>query len=125
MFDAALLFALPKQEAQPPSPAEKILLLAENLDQNAPKLEAEALRVERLLETLTQPATSIGTEFMNEFITVLEGQLDGIYGLLDYQQTGDEELLQQSLQCLVESDARLQSLEFNLDETREELPLVA
>ncbi|MBS2039272.1 hypothetical protein JST97_30085 [bacterium] len=125
MFAAAKLFALPKEEAPAPSPAEKVLLLAENLDHNLAQLEAEAMRVEQLLETLSQPASEIGNQFMQEFVAVLEGQLNGIYGLLDYQQCGDQELLQQSLQCLVDSDARLCSLESNLEQTRQELPLVA
>ncbi|MFN8611216.1 MAG: hypothetical protein U0931_26975 [Vulcanimicrobiota bacterium] len=125
MFEAARLFALPQQSAHTPSPAEKVLMLAEDLDANVALLEAEAFKVERLLETLTQPTTEVGNQLMQELVAVLEGQLNGIYGLLDYQQYGDEQLLHESLQCLMDSDARLRGLEAGLEDARQELPLVA
>jgi len=126
MFNAATLFALQPEAAAPsPNPAEKVLCWAQDLDRNAPQLEAEAARVEQILETLSQPTTTTGTTLMTEWIEVLEAQLEGIYGLLDFHHSGDQQIFQHSLQCLLDSDARLQMLEHNLAEIQEELPLMA
>lgn len=128
MVHAASLFALepaPEPVQAAPGPAEKVLQWAQDLDLHREDLEREAARVERLLDSLTEPVTSAGNELMAQFVGVLEAQLDGICGLLDYDLTGDEELLQSSLQCLLSSDAELQSLEQRLSATREALPLVA
>ena len=117
-------FALQPEIQSAPNPAEKVLVWAEDLDANALQLEAEAQRVEGLLETLTQPASATGIEMMTELVAVLETQLEGIYGLLEFHQSGDDEVLQQSLHYLLESDSRLQRLELNLEEVRQEVPLL-
>lgn len=122
------LFALsaPAATAQPePRPAETVLEWARDLDAHRAQLEAEADRLEQLLGTLSQPVSAFGAELMTELVHVLEAQLDGVCGLLDYHDTGDEDLLQQSIQRLLDSDARLQQLEFCLEETQQALPLVA
>ena len=125
MFNPANLFALQPEAAAPaPNPAEKVLSWAQDLDANFPQLEREAQRVEQLLETLTEPVSDTGASLMKALVEVFEMQLDGIYGLLDFHQSGDDELLQQSLQSLLGSDARLQRLEWELAEVQEAVPLL-
>jgi len=129
MFQAQKWFALESstvtEVATVETPAEKVLRLAKELPATRPQLESEAVRLEDLLNSLNQPATEVGNQLMVTLVEVLEAQLDGVYGLLDYDLTQDEELLQQSLSLLLDSDARLRQLENSLDEVREELPLVA
>lgn len=103
---------------QTESPVEKVLRLALELPATRPELEAEALRVEALLDGLQAPASPLGEELMVQLVDLLESQLDGIYGLLD----GDDEQFQASLTLLVECDARLQSLESQVEEWRDEVP---
>ncbi len=103
------------------SPAEKVLRLALELPASRPQLEDEALRLEGLLANLAAPGSELGGQLMDCLFEVLEGQLDGIYGLLD----GDDEQFHASLTLLVECDRRLNQLEDQLEELREELPLVA
>ena len=125
MFTPATLFALQPEEAAPsPNPAEKVLSWAQDLDANFPHLEREAQRVEQLLETLAEPVSETGAGLMRALVEVFEMQLDGIYGLLEFHQSGDDEVLQQSLQQLLSSDACLQRLEFDLAEVGEAVPLL-
>lgn len=105
----------------PESPAEKVLRLALELPASRPQLECEAARLERMLDNLSTPVSQTGSQLMAQLAQLLEGQLDGIYGILD----GDEESLQHSLELLVECDRQLFELEQQLDGLREELPLVA
>ncbi len=102
-------------------PAEKVLKLAMELPASRPSLEAEAARVEMLLDSLQQPVSELGGEMMVELVQVLEGQLDGIYGLLD----GDEVVFEESVALLVECDGRLRWLEDRLATLQEEVPLFA
>lgn len=129
MFQAQKWFALESstvtEVATVETPAEKVLRLAQELPATRPQLESEAVRLEDLLNSLNQPVTEVGSQLMVTLVEVLEAQLDGVYGLLDYDLTQDEELLQQGLSLLLDSDARLRQLENSLDEVREELPLVA
>lgn len=107
------------------SPAEKVLQLAQELPATRPQLEEEAARVDGLLARLGATRTQTGTAFNEELISVLELHLDGVLGLLDYDLCGEDEVLQQSLACLVESDSRLSQLESQITEVRYDLPLVA
>ena len=58
---------------------------------------------------------------MAQLVEVLEGQLDGIYGLLD----GDDEVFHQSLTLLVQCDGQLRHLEEQMESLREQVPLMA
>ena len=123
MQNLALMQEMSHQEEAPPveGPAEKILRLAMEMPATRPQLEREASRVEGLLDNLQAPVSEMGGHLMAGLVEVLEGQLDGIYGLLD----GGEELFEQSLALLVESDGRLRALENDMEELREQAPLVA
>jgi hypothetical protein len=119
------LFALaPVVEAQP-RPAETVLEWARDLDAHRSRLEAEADRIEQLLGALSQPLSAAGADLNAELVLVLQAQLEGVCLLLDFHDCGEEELLQQSIACLLDSDARLQQLELCLEEMHEALPLVA
>lgn len=118
------LFALAPAQPQP-RPAETVLEWARDLDGHRPQLEAEANRLEELLGTLSQPLSAAGAELNAELVLVLQAQLEGVCLLLDFHDSGDEELLQQSIHCLLDSDARLQQLELCLEEMHDALPLVA
>ena len=78
----------PVQEQPVESPAEKVLRLALELPASRPQLESEAARLEGLLDSLQAPVSEQGGQLMAQLVEVMEGQLDGIYGLLD----GDEEI---------------------------------
>jgi len=103
------------------SPVEKVLGLAQQLPASRPQLESEAARLEGLLDNLQAPVSQVGGELMSQLVEVLEGQLDGIYGLLD----GDEEVFHQSLELLVQCDGQLRQLEDQLESLREQVPLMA
>ena len=103
------------------SPVEKVLRLAEQLPASQPQLENEAARLEGLLDTLQAPVSELGGQLMAQLVEVLEGQLDGIYGLLD----GDQDVIQHSLALLVQCDGQLRHLEMQMDGLREQVPLVA
>jgi hypothetical protein len=111
------------EEAAPEveSPVEKVLRLAQDLPATRAQLESEAARLEGLLDNLQAPVSSVGGQLMTQLVEVLEGQLDGIYGMLD----GDSEVFQQSLALLLNCDAQLRQLEEQLEGLREQVPLVA
>lgn len=118
------LFAL--APAQPQArPAETVLEWARDLDGHRPQLEAEGDRLEELLGTLSEPLSAAGAELNAELVMVLQAQLEGVCLLLDFHDSGDEELLQQGIRWLLDSDARLQQLELCLEEMHDALPLVA
>jgi hypothetical protein len=77
-----------------------------------------------MLGNLAQPTSQIGGELMQALVGVLELQLDGVYSLLDYDLSGDEELLQHGLSQLLQSDANLQQLESDVESVRAEVPLL-
>lgn len=114
-----MMFAMQPQVEE--RPAEKVLKLAMELPSSRPALEAEAARVEALLDQLQQPVSELGGEMMVELVQVLEGQLDGIYGLLD----GDEEMFNECVALLVECDGRLRWLEEQVESLQQEVPLLA
>lgn len=120
---ALSLFQAPSPvEAPPePGPVEKVLCLAQELPASRPQLESEAARLEGLLDSLEEPVSEVGGTLMNQLVELLEGQLDGIYGLLD----GDEDVFQESLALLVQCDSQLRHLEQQLEDLREQVPLLA
>jgi hypothetical protein len=118
---AAMQREVLEETAPPESPVEKVLRLAQQLPDSRPQLETEAARLEGLLDNLQAPVSAVGGQLMTQLVEVLEGQLDGIYGMLD----GDEDVFQQSLSLLVECDGYLRSLEAQLDEIRQQVPLMA
>lgn len=110
------------EEASPEeSPVEKVLRLAEQLPASQPQLENEAARLEGLLDTLQAPVSELGGQLMAQLVEVMEGQLEGIYGLLD----GDQDTVQHSLALLVQCDGQLRHLEMQMDGLREQVPLMA
>ena len=109
----------------PVSPAERVLKLAENLPHTREALIREADRTEMLLENLPNPTTEVGMELTQALAEVFEAQIQGIDGLLAFDETGDEALLEQSLALLVESAHGLEEIEAAADSAREEMPLVA
>lgn len=111
-----------EEEALPEeSPVEKVLRLAQELPTSRPQLETEAARLEGLLDNLQAPVSPTGSQLMAQLVEVLEGQLDGIYGLLD----GDDEVFHQSLTLLVQCDGQLRHLEEQMESLREQVPLMA
>ena len=107
------------------SPAERVLMLAEELPNSRPQLYQEAERMEALLESLEDPESDFGAELTEILEEVSMLQLEGVLGLLEYDECGDCELLEESLELLLESNQSLQELENSLERAREDMPLVA
>ena len=107
------------------NPAERVLHLAEQLPHSRPQLTREGEKTEALIASLQQPQSEFGAELTELFLETLELHLEGIVALLDYDETGDETLLQEGLQMLVESSHGLGELEDAMLRAREEMPLVA
>lgn len=107
------------------SPAERVLMLAEELPDTRADLCREAERVQSLLDSLEEAESEYGAELVSILEEVFLLQLEGIIGLLDYDEFGDEEQLEESLALLVESNRSLQELESALEHAREDMPLVA
>lgn len=106
----------------PQSPSEKVLTLALNLPHTRNKLEQEAVRVEGLLDGIAGPRSDSGAELIDQLVEVLEHQLEGIYGLLDGENTDDFDW---GCQVLVQSNEMLKDLEQRLEELSDTVPLVA
>lgn len=107
------------------SPAERVLRLAEQLPATRSQLEREAQKTENLLNGLPQAQSEMGAEITDYLAQTLEAHLDGILGLLDFDDSGDESILEQSLALLVESARMLEEVEAATEGAREEMPLVA
>lgn len=107
------------------SPAERVLVLAESLPASRPALEREALKVERLIEGLEEPASEAGQEWTGQLYDAMVALYDGIYGLLDYDECEDPELLEESLDLLQQSHSWLEDLEDLVEKNRQDIPLVA
>lgn len=107
------------------SPAEKILVLAQSLPATQSELYQEGLKTERLLQGLAPAETEMGAELTQYLADILEAQLDGIQGLLEYNVSGDEGLLAECLTLIMESAQGLTELEELVEEAREDVPLVA
>lgn len=104
------------------SPSEKVLRLAMDLPASAPELEREALRVERLLEQMEEPATEEGAELLDQLAEIFENQIDAIYGLLNAEVQDDFDW---SCAMLVQTHSQLSDLEERLENTQETQPLFA
>ncbi len=110
---------------EPQGPAERILLLADQLPESRLQLEQEAARLEKLLTSMEEPETSTGSALMAHLEAVITAQLEGIFGLLEFDHSEDEQLLAESLDLIVSSHRWLEELEAEVDSAREEMPLVA
>lgn len=109
----------------PPSPAEKVLLWAQDLPNSIPQLLQEADRVECLLEGQEEDPQGLGAEISLKLVEILQSHLDGVYGLLDYAEEPCEDLLQECLLVLMQSHSLLQELEDEIESVKERVPLVA
>ena len=107
------------------SPAEKVILWAQNVDKNIDSLFAEADRVEGLLAQQEENPEGPGAELSLQVVEVLESHLDGVYGLLDYAEEPCDELLQECLASLLRSHSLMQELEDQIEATKHAVPLIA
>ena len=107
------------------SPAEKVILWAQNLPHTLPHLAHEAERVELLLEGQEENPQGLGSEISLKLVEVLQSHLDGVYGLLDYAEEPCEELLQECLMVLMQSHSQLLDLEDEIEGIKESVPLIA
>jgi hypothetical protein len=107
------------------SPAEKVILWAQDLPNTVPQLVGEAERVERLLVGQEQNPQGPGADISQKVVEVLQSHLDGVYGLLDYAEDPCEELLEECLAALMQSHSLLTELEDDIDRVKECVPLVA
>ena len=104
------------------SPSEKVLRLAMELPASAAELEAEALRVETLLENMEEPASDEGALMLDQLAGIFENQIEAIYGLLNAEEQEDYDW---SCAVLVQTHSLLASLEERLDDAQETQPLFA
>lgn len=104
------------------SPSEKVLRLAMELPASAAELEAEALRVETLLENMEEPASDEGALMLDQLAEIFENQIEAIYGLLNAEEQEDYDW---SCAVLVQTHSLLASLEERLDDAQETQPLFA
>jgi hypothetical protein len=104
------------------SPSEKVLRLAMELPASAVELEAEALRVETLLENMEEPASDEGALMLDQLAEIFENQIEAIYGLLNAEEQEDYDW---SCAVLVQTHSLLASLEERLDDAQETQPLFA
>ena len=107
------------------SPAEKVLKLADQLPATRNQLIDEAERVERLLREMPEAESETGNELAGFLVEALGAHLDSILGLLEYDETGDEGLLEESLALIVEAARVFDEVEAAATQAREEVPLVA
>lgn len=107
------------------SPAEKVILWAQDLPNTVPQLLQEADRVERLLVGQEQNPQGLGADITHKLVEVLQSHLDGVYGLLDYAESPCEDLLEECLTALVQSHSLLSELEDDIERAKECVPLVA
>ena len=110
------------QLKQPTRPVEKILELALALPESAELLELEALRLERVLDSVQDPVLGGGEELVEQFVEIAEYQIEGIFGILDAQ---NEEDFEESCRILLMSDSKLQHLECQLQQIDETVVLCA
>jgi hypothetical protein len=127
-FPKDLIQAYDYQESQTPvcqSPAEKVLLWAQELPHSAERIASEADRVEKLLEGVTDSLEGPGAHITVQLIEVLESYLEGVYGLLEHNEEPNDDVLEESLALLVQSSNWLSQLEDEIEEVREVAPLIA
>ncbi len=107
------------------SPAERVLMLAEGLPATRDQLVAEAERTESMLANLQEPLSAEGRLLQERLVAVMEAHLEGIDGLLEFDETGDSEVLEWSLERLQQSAFELDALEDETSAASQDLRLVA
>lgn len=115
------MFAHPSHTPKETAP-EKVLRLALDLPRTQTELEQEAIRIEQLLDNLSQPLTETGDDLQNHLADAMEFLLQGIFGLLDAETRAEfDEACAAVLQC----HQLVQELQEALEELEEETVLVA
>jgi hypothetical protein len=107
------------------TPAEKVLYLANGLPQTRDALIAEAERADALLQSLPEPCSEYGRELNERLAEVFLAHIDAIEGLLEYDESGDRAILEDSLALLLESDRELEALESLAADSRQDIALLA